>query len=109
MAYRITIAEGSYSTDDLTLAEVVEIERETGESWIVMNPLRSAVQARAILRRFLARDVDLDEATKKVDSMRVVDVAKSIEYEPGDDRPKSHVDGLPEVDPKAETDGSATT
>jgi len=111
VAFRITLAEGSWSTDDLTLAEVVGIEQETGESWVYMNPLRSAVQARAIVRRLLARDSGLDDATKRVDKMRVVDVVAAIEPERDgeDDRPKSHVDGMPEVDPKEETDGSATT
>lgn len=109
MAFRITLAEGSWSTDDLTLGEVVEIERETGDSWIYMNPLRSAVQARAILRRFLARDLGLDAAGKRVDGMRVVDVARSIEPEQVDDRPKQHADGVPQVDPKEGTAGSGTT
>lgn len=109
MAFRITLAEGSWSTDDLTLAEVVAVEQETGESWVYMNPLRSAAQARAILRRLLARDMGIDTATAHVDALRVVDVVKAIEPEVTDDRPKQHVDGLPQVDPKAGTDGSVTT
>ena len=109
MAFRVTLAEGSWSTDDLTLGEVVDIERETGESWVVMNPLRSAAQARAIIRRLLARDLGIDKATAKTDAMRVVDVVEAIEPEVKDDRPRQHVDGVPQVDPKAETDGSATT
>lgn len=109
MAFRITLAEGSWSTDDLTLGEVVEIERETGDSWIVMNPLRSAAQARAIIRRLLARDHGIDKATATVDAMRVVDVVDAIEYEDKDDRPKQHVDGVPQVDPKGAAGGSATT
>lgn len=109
MAFRVTLAEGSWSTDDLTLGEVVDIERETGESWVVMNPLRSAAQARAIIRRLLARDLGIDKATAKTDAMRVVDVVDAIEPEVKDDRPRQHVDGVPLVDPKAETGGSATT
>lgn len=109
MAFRLTLGDVSWSTDDMTLAEVVEVERETGESWIYMNPLRSAVQARAILRRLLAREHGLDEATRRVDGMRVVDVVRAIEPEPRDDRPSQHVDGMPVVDPKAVTGGSGTT
>lgn len=109
MPFRITLAEGSWSTDDLTLGEVVEVERETGESWIVMNPLRSAVQARAIMRRLLARDGGLDGATARIDGMRVADVVAAIDVENTDDRPRQHVDGVPQVDPKGVTGGSATT
>lgn len=109
MPFRITLAEGSWSTDDLTLAEVVQIEQETGETWVLMNPLRSAAQARAVMRQLLARTHGQDEAAVMVDAMRVVDVVAAIEVEETDDRPKQHVDGVPQVDPKDEVGGPATT
>jgi hypothetical protein len=108
VSYRVTVGGDSHLVDDLTLDEVVEVEKETGESWLLMNPIRSAVQARALMVRFLARSVGEDAARKQIGAMRVADVVAAIERV-DDDRPDEFVDGVPVVDPKADGGAAATT
>lgn len=110
MAYKVTLPEGrgSFYVDDLTLAEAAQVERETGETWLRMNPVRSAVQARAIVAAYLSRDLSEEEARKVVDKMTVRAYLDCIERV-DDDRPDEYQDGRPVVDPKAAEGAPATT
>lgn len=108
--YRITLPDdhGSFEVDDLTLAEAAQVERETGESWLYMNPVKSAEQARAIMTRFLARSLGEDKARAVVDGMAIRDYAKAVDVIK-DDRPDEFRDGSPVVDPKEAGVEPATT
>ena len=110
MPVRVTVPDaGTFVVEDLTLDEVVAVERETGDTWVTLNPLRSAVHARAIMVRFLARTVGEDEARRRLGGLRVADVVSGIERVPDDDRPQEFRDGMPVVDPKADGGAPATT
>lgn len=108
MPVRVTVGGDSWLVDDLTLDEVVEVEKETGESWLRLNPLRSAVHARAVMVRFLARTAGEDEARRRLGGMKVADVVAAITVV-DDDRPQEFHDGVPVVDPPQAGDGQATT
>lgn len=110
MAYKVTVPNGggSFFVDDLTLDEVCAVEEETGETWLRMNPARSARQARSILVRFAARTLGDKEARRQVGSLSVRDVVGAIEVVE-DDRPSEFHDGSPVVDPKADTGAQVTT
>ena len=84
------------------------MEDETGETWLRMNPARSARQSRAILVQFVSRTVGEDEARKKVGSWPVRVVADAIERVE-DDRPDEYHNGAPVVDPKADAGAPETT
>ena len=109
MPIRVTIGEQSWLTDDLTFAEVRQIEEETGETWAHANPLRSAKMAYAIMARFLARTMELDAARARLDAWSLRAVVDAITVVPQDDRPQEFVDGMPVVDPKAGGAEPATT
>lgn len=108
MPYKVTVDGKSWLTEDLTLDEAIEVEKETGESWLYLNPIRSAKHAKAIIARFLARDTDIDQARARVGSMSVTDVLGCVDNA-DDDRPAEHKDGVPTVDPKAESGEPETT
>lgn len=109
MRYQVSVDGKSWVTEDLTLDEAIEVEAETGESWLFLNPIRSAKHAKAILTRFLAREHGLDAARDRVGAMSVTDVLDCVDRAESDDRPAEHRDGVPVVDPKAEPDEPATT
>lgn len=110
VAYKVTIPNGggSFFVDDLTLDEVCAVEDETGETWLRMNPARSARQARSIMVRFAARSLGEKEAKRIVGGLSVRDVAGAIEVTE-DDRPDEYQDGSPVVDPKGAGDAPETT
>lgn len=105
---QVTVGGHRFLVEDLTLDEIVEVERETGQTWTQLNPLRSATHARAIMVRFLARDVGDDEARAQVGGMRVGDAVQAIDVVK-DDRPDEFVNGAPVVDPKADAAAPAMT
>jgi hypothetical protein len=73
-----------------------------------MNPARSAIQARSIIVRFLARSLGEDGARAQVGGMKVADVVSAITVV-DDDRPDEFRDGMPVVDPKGDAGGRSTT
>ena len=97
------------TSDDLTLDEMVDIERETGEAWISVNPLGRADHARAVLVRLYARQHGAEEGRKRAGALTVGQTQAAVTWRAEDDRPIEHRDGVPVVDPKADTDGPATT
>lgn len=106
--YRVTYEGKTWTTEDLTLDETVECETEVGESWLALNPLRSAKWVRAILVRFLMRDHPEPEARKLIGSITVQQALKSI-TPAEDDRPAEYEGGTPVVDPKAGEGAPVTT
>ena len=101
MAVRISLPDdhGSFFVDDLTLDEAVVVEQETGESWLHLNPVRSASQARSIMVRFLCRTMSEDKARVVVGGMTVGDFSKAVAVVK-DDRPDEFNQGMPVTDPK---------
>lgn len=100
MPYRVTLdGVGSFTTDDLTLAEAIEIEKATDHSWYEINPFRSATDCKAIMVAFLSRTLAADVAAKQVDALTVAEVLAAVDVVKHDDLPAMYVDGMP--DPKA--------
>lgn len=95
-----------FTTDDLTLDEAIEVERDTGETWLRLNPYRSAVHAKAILAAFLARTVGADEARRRVGEMSVSAVVDSIDVV-DDDLPSMFEGGIPKGEGEPQTTGSS--
>lgn len=110
MAYKINLPDGlgSFFVDDLTLDEVCVVEDETGETWLRMNPVRSARQSRSIITRFLARTLGEEKAKERAGRLTAKETASAIEVT-SDDRPDEYHDGSPVVDPKEAGAAPGTT
>ena len=106
---KVTVAGQTFDRDDLTLAEVSLCEDETGQSWLAANPYTSGKWALAILTRFLARSVGEEQAKATVGGYTIKEALGALELVEEDDRSTEFVEGIPVVDPKADTDDSATT
>lgn len=107
MPYVLSIGDGEYNTDDLTLDEAIAIEGEVSESWVYINPFRSAKHFKAIARVFLKREGKDDAAIATVlDPMTITAALDSVKIIP-DDLPDVYEDGLP--DPKAEDETATGT
>ena len=102
MPFRITVDGESITTEDLTLDECVEIEKEAEEAWsfVILAPLKSAAHARAVLTKVMARKHGPEEAAKRAGAMTFSQVLDAFEHVE-DDQPKQYQDGMPVVDPKA--------
>jgi hypothetical protein len=109
MPFQVKLDSGTFLTDDLTMAEAIQIEKDTRHTWANINPFRSADDCKAIMVAFLSRPVDKgglgsrDVATAKVDNMSVKQVLEAIDVV-SDDLPESYKDGLPLGEP----DGPST-
>jgi hypothetical protein len=75
----------TYSTDELTLDEVEDIERVSGVAWALSNPLASIKQAKGYLVVFALRDgMTEDEIEEWFDGMKLGDIAGAFEYDDSD-------------------------
>lgn len=106
MPYQVSIdGVGVFTTDDLTLAEAVAVEAETGHSWYEFNPFRSAQDCQALMVAFLRRTLSEDVARKQVEAMTLKEAIASLDIV-DDDRPTVYEDGAPDLGVGGE---SATT
>lgn len=87
-----------YREDDVTFGEAERIEKLTGQSWLVMNPLRSAVQAVAIITVMVAtrKGRDEDEVAAEIRAAKPDEFLQSFERVPPD-RPTVMENGHPPV------------
>lgn len=106
MPFQITVGEEKFRTDDLLLDEAIAIEKETGHSWVEINPLRSAQDCRAILKTLWARQVGPVEAEKRVAVLTLRDVLACVTWVK-DDLPDIYEDGHPKAGDGTETAGSS--
>ena len=117
MAWQITYHGATYRESALTIGQCEALEDLIGLSWLSLNPVRSAKQAR-ILTAFLVSQATgrpYDEVSAEVASMKadefLTDLATAnsgplvIETEP-DDMPAEWTDGIP---PKAAEPSTSTS
>jgi hypothetical protein len=95
--------------DDLTLDEIVEVEKAAGTGWYALNPYNSAVHCRALLVEIYARSHSREDAQKLVGALTVRQAESMVDFVAEDDRPIEYEDGIPVVDPKAGTGEPGTT
>jgi hypothetical protein len=102
--FELTLAGRKYSTDDLSVAEAVDLEKTLGRSWTQLNPLSSAEEFLAFATTCLRHDHPADQAAK-IAAELPLGVALAAARWVGDDLPDVFEDGLP----KAEGESSTTT
>lgn len=104
MPFEITIDGKVFRTDDLTIAEAEQLEEECGQTWLTLNPIRSAKEYRATAVLFLSRTRPPDVAAKEAAAI-TVKVAQENARWVDDNLPTEFSDGLP----KEEGSPSTTT
>ena len=118
MPWQITYKGETYRESDLTIGQCEALEDLIGLSWLSLNPLRSAKQAR-ILTAFLVSENTgrpFDEVSTEVAALKADDYLQSfaatnatapvvVEEEP-DDLPAEWMDGIP---PKAAEPSTSTS
>lgn len=104
MPFIVTLDDGEFSTDDLTLEEAETLETALGKTWFELNPMRSAADCRAVSAVFLARNRSDDEAVKLAAAITVGRAKKMVRWE-NEDRPDMYEDGLPKAEGEPGTDG----
>ncbi len=102
---RITLDGKSFTTDDLTLGEAEQVEKATGESWLTMNPLRSALHCKAIIVAYLSRDHTPEEADAIATALTVKQATEAVEVVE-DDLPDEYEDGIPKEEEGLTTQSS---
>jgi hypothetical protein len=116
MPWQITYQGETYRESDLTIGQCEALEELIGLSWLSLNPLRSAKQAR-VLTAFVVSEATgrpYDEVSEEVSQLKadafLEDYATAntplvIEQEP-DDLPAEWTDGIP---PKAAVPSTSTS
>ncbi len=97
MPYRFTVAAETWSSEDYTLAEMVQIERQTRVQWLHMHPDSEADHALAYIVVWWARGSTAEEALLRAGKLTAREF-RIVESE--DDRPTDYANGIPTLDPK---------
>jgi hypothetical protein len=87
------------SENDITIGQAERIEKLTGESWLRLNPLRSAKHAAAIATVMVgdALGKSEDDMAVEVRNVKVSDFLTELLTYGDDDTPETHQDGNPPV------------
>lgn len=105
MPYEVVVEGKKYRTDDLTLDEAIAIDVETKSTWGAILPLRSASDAKAVIRAFLLRDRTPEEAEAILSTFTAGKAVQAINPV-ADDLPDEYEDGLPKAEDGQETSTS---
>jgi hypothetical protein len=106
MPYRFEVDGDVWTSDDLTLGEQCEIERRLGLKYVLLDPAQEAIPRQAFVVAWLTRRMPYDEAVKAADALTGRQLRVSVV---DDDRPIEWHDGIPVLDPKADSDAPETT
>ena len=88
--WKIVYDGDEYTEDDLTLAEAAAVEKITGTSWGMLNPVSSAHECQAIIAACLhhRRDMKLPDAMKQAGKLTAAEAVESITAYEVDTAPK---------------------
>lgn len=103
MPFEVKIDGNTFRTDDLTLNEAIQIEADANTNWGLINPFRSAEDAKAVIVAFLTRSTGRPVALERVGTMTVKATLECIDIVE-DDRPDAFEEGIP----LPEADGAST-
>lgn len=106
--WQFTFGDHVLSENDITVGQAERIEALTGESWLRINPLRSAKHARAIVVVMLADASGRDEedVAAEIRAMKTNDFLNLLEYV-DDDKPTGWTDGNPPTAAEPSTSSSS--
>lgn len=104
MPFEISLDGRTYSTDDLTVAEAVELEKMLSRSWRELHPAGSAQEFQAFATVCLRRDHPGEQAAKIAAEVPLGAALAAVTWKESD-LPDTFEDGHP----KAEGGSSTTT
>lgn len=93
--WHFTFGDHSWSTDDLSLREIAELEGSLGLDWGELKPGHSMRHFLAISAVFLRRHHSEDEVVKTLDALDLGNLDDHLAWKSGDDLPDKWEDGLP--------------
>jgi hypothetical protein len=96
MPFELTIDGKVYRTDDLTIAEAEQLEEECGQTWLALNPMRSAKEFRATAALFLRRSRDPEVAAKEAAAITIKVAQENMRWV-DDNLPTEFADNIPKV------------
>jgi hypothetical protein len=92
--FEIIIDGHAYRTDDLTIEEAEQLEDECDQTWLTLNPMRSAKEYRATVALFLRRTRTPDVAAKEAAVISVKVAQENMRWV-DDNLPTEFGDGIP--------------
>jgi hypothetical protein len=96
----------TWTSEDYTLDEMVEVERRAKVKWVFLDPVQEREVTRAFIVVRFARSGSVADAEKRAGAL----TEKQIGVRQGeDDRPTEFRSGVPMVDPPPATAAPATT
>jgi len=95
--FELVLDGHTYSTDDLSVAQAVELEKELGRTWRELNPLGSAAEFQAFAKVCLSRDHPGDQAAKLAAELPLGVALAAARWVDGD-LPTTYEDGLPKAE-----------
>lgn len=108
MPFELTLAGQIYSTDHLSVAQAVELEKSLGRTWRQLNPLGSAEEFQAFAAMCLRRDYPADQAVKMAAEIPLGEALAATKWV-ADDRPTEYEDGYPKAEGGPSTTTSSTS
>lgn len=108
MPFELEIEGHKYNTDDLSVAEAVELEKTLGKTWRELNALGSAEEFQAFAAICLRRDHSADQAVKIASELPLSVALKAARWV-DDDLPDIYEDGAPKVAGDPSTTTSSTS
>lgn len=85
MAIMYAVNGHEFNIDDLTLGETAELERELGVVWGLINPLLHMEHGLAVLVKFAARDMGVDEARATMSALTRTQFIEMVRYDAEDE------------------------
>lgn len=107
MPIQVRFAGQTWRTDDLTIDEAIKLQEVTGKTWLTISPHQSALDAKAVLAAFLAREMGQEAADQKVGALTVSEMLECIS-QVANDLPDYYEDGLPKAEGESSTGSSST-
>lgn len=96
MPFELELDGRVYNTDELSLADAVELEKALGRTWRELSPLTSAEEFVAFATVCLKQDHPADVAAKIVADLSLGKALAAARWV-GDDLPEVYEDGLPKA------------
>jgi hypothetical protein len=108
MPFELILDGHTYNTDELSVAEAVELEKALGKTWGQLNPLKSAEEFQAFAAICLRRDHPAEQAAKIAAELPLGEALSAGRWI-SDDRPTEYEDGFPKAEGGPSTTTSSTS
>lgn len=96
MTWLVNLRGTRFSSDDMTIAELGEVERVSGVPWSAANPFRQVAVARGFAAVALLRaGISEDQITETLEGLTLADLKGAFEYIPDEPIPDNGGGAVP--------------